>query len=1646
MNRDDLDLFSADERDLLEQELLDLHFGCHEDPAALEARLAKEPALRSLQQDVLRMASLLEVAAKPQQPEIALRRPNVRRRRLQGPALRLVAAMAAAAAILLGFLVAHRLLDAELDAAQRGRLHVTVSGPAAVPAGAPWSFTVETRDLLGARVASRVRWQAFGDGPGALAAGEAAAAEGTATIAMAADLRAPQRVEVTAENGTDECKQVLALRTAAAAPMVHVSTDRPVYRPGDAVLVRAVALDRLTLLPRRHQVPVYARLLDAKGAPIGHELDHVAAETAGTACFSFAIPPESAGGVHKVEVGARDGSFPSEVAEVVVRPFVAPKLKKDVVLDRRSYAPGARGSAEIRAERMGGGAAAGAVVTAVLVLDGDKVWSQPGIALDASGRARVRFEVPQAVREGAARFVATIADGGVVETEVEPFVVPTGRVLVAAFPEGGELIAGVENTVYLECTDPLGRPVDGAGVVLDDRGDTVARFRTAHQGRAKVAFVPGANAGYRVQLAGQGEPQALPAVREHGVALQLLGDRIAAGANLRMKVHGRGSGPWLLGVFCRGVLVGQTTLRADERGELRATADVALPADAQGVLRATVFDQTLRPVAERLVHRAAARHVAVEIASKRATLAPGERQEVTVRTRDEAGRSIAANVGLTVADLAAVSLGSEPRIGLADCASLFADVERLEDVGDFFAGAAESPRNVDLLLGTRGWRRFVWRNDDAAKAAIAAHGDWAQGLLAREGFSQTPQVHSNLAAASAAVQPLQESARSSERRLHDAAMLVLCVLLLLAAGEAGAAVLRRTGATRVLPQMLGGAVAAGLLLFAVVVLRPGTIGGTGDTLEAAMPVADFAGGAGAAPPPGFDVFRVDGKPGEAPWVDDVSVVRRFAEDTDHAFGFAFHAENAAKEPVRDRIEAVAEPALVADLDGFGVDMRERAELAKVKALRRDVALRAYAHRRVANADHRGDFTPTICWQPLLRTNDAGEATVAFDTSDAVTTWTVHADAHAAAGGTGRVGQASARFATQLPFHLEPKLPDEISAGDRLLLPIAAIVEGDPTLAEVAVQATANAPLRVDGEGSLRIALRDGRGRVRLPVGADLGAGAAKLRLRGTAGRFTDDVAHELRIAPRGFPHARSFGGTVTAGSPASLRLSIPAEAIAGSGRLVLRLFPSPLSSLTQGLEGILQDPCGCFEQASSSNYPNTMVLTLLEASGDDVPAVAARARELLPRGYAKITGYECKQRGYEWFGGDPGHEALTAYGLLQFADMAKVHDVDAEMVQRTRQWLLARRDGRGGYGRNERALDTFGRAPLPITDAYVTYALLVSGMPAAELKTEVDALAARAAASGDAYELAVIACALAAANRPEAAAVRRHLATLQQTDGSLCGTSTSITGSGGRDLAVETTGFAMLAWLDEPEFAARTRSAAEFLLSCRSARGTFGATQATITALRALTRYAAATRTMRAPGSLRVFDGSRKLAERAFAAGQAEAIAFELWPLLAQGEHELRLELDGGGTALPWACDLGYHAELPADDPETKVAIRTSLRAASVAEGATVALDVEVRNRGAEGLPMTMAIVGLPAGLELPTKVLEDLQRANAFAFWELRGRELAIYWRDLAPAATKKVALDLVARIPGTSTGPASRAYLYYTPLQKRWAAPLAVEVTAAR
>ena len=163
-------------------------------------------------------------------------------------------------------------------------------------------------------------------------------------------------------------------------------------------------------------------------------------------------------------------------------------------------------------------------------------------------------------------------------------------------------------------------------------------------------------------------------------------------------------------------------------------------------------------------------------------------------------------------------------------------------------------------------------------------------------------------------------------------------------------------------------------------------------------------------------------------------------------------------------------------------------------------------------------------------------------------------------------------------------------------------------------------------------------------------------------------------------------------------------------------------------------------------------------------------------------------------------------------------------------------------------------------------------------------------------------------------------------------------------------------------------------------------------------------------------------------------------------EVEIEL-LAAGSEQLAYTVDISYHAITPESHEDCPLEITTQWNAdsaddGSVAAGDTLTVETRLENRNDSGQPMTVAIVGLPGGVEPRAEQLDELREQGRFDYYELRGREVVFYWRTLAPRAVHEVSFDVTATIPGKYTGPASRAYLSYTAEQKRWIEPLAIEI----
>jgi len=91
---------------------------------------------------------------------------------------------------------------------------------------------------------------------------------------------------------------------------------------------------------------------------------------------------------------------------------------------------------------------------------------------------------------------------------------------------------------------------------------------------------------------------------------------------------------------------------------------------------------------------------------------------------------------------------------------------------------------------------------------------------------------------------------------------------------------------------------------------------------------------------------------------------------------------------------------------------------------------------------------------------------------------------------------------------------------------------------------------------------------------------------------------------------------------------------------------------------------------------------------------------------------------------------------------------------------------------------------------------------------------------------------------------------------------------------------------------------------------------------------------------------------------------------------------------------------------------------------------------------MTLAVIGIPGGLEPRQEQLSELVKSGKIDFYEILGRRLAIYLREMDKGQEVKFRIDVIGKFAGTYSGPASSIYRYYTNEHKRWNEPLKVNI----
>ena len=1340
-------------------------------------------------------------------------------------------------------------------------------------------------------------------------------------------------VESTSSQGTVVHEEAVYV---GRAYNILVSTDKPVYQPGQTIHIRSLALDSLALKPA-HAQPLMLTVTD----PAGNKVYHRAIPTSdfGVAAADFPIGALATSGDYVItaEMGPVEST-----RTVEVKPYNLPRFKVEFVPDKEYYLPGETATGEIHATYFFGKPVAGGDVNlTAYVTDVDRFQvHQLSGATDADGVFRYEFPVPdyfvgrldnQTAPLDLEITVTDTADHP--ETIDESLTVAERTLLVSAVPESGALRPGLENIVYLDVAYPDGRAAPAAleiassvlsdtlSVVTDDNG--LAEFRlTPPTGATPVITVTATTAG------GESTVQPLSLDAATGANAVLLRPdraeyRIGDSMNLDIYVGGTARTVYL------DVIKGRQSFALAPLPVMDGMAQAAIDIDGSllGTLELNAYVVTDRGEIVRdrrlvLVNPAPAK---VDVALDADTYRPGATATIEL-TAARDGEPLQGVLGVSIVDESVFSVEAqdpgfartyfllerellEPRYEIHGFSNL--DDDQTSPYDD----NPDSYRTSQL---------------QGSPASAQAHNTALMGFFAEE-LAAMPLPAT--APSPSATTPLQAVAWGWLTRVP---------LLLPLAGLA-----LYDGTRRRRKLLLG---------FVLLALAAGVY-----TACAAAPAA----------------------PAAAPAAQQV------------------------------------------------------AETTATRGQESTPRLRQF-------------FPETLYWQPELATDADGRATIQVPVADSITTWRVSVLASDADGNLGS-GEASLRVFQE--FFVEPDLPRFLTVGDEIDVPVSIYNYLDqPQTVNLSVTAAPWFELREPGTQEVSLAPNEVRAAY-IPIRV-LAFGQQDFQVTARGPFASDAVLRTVEVLPDGAPRTEVASGRLAPNQ--RIPINIPANAIPGTGRVTVRLYPGIVAQAVAGLEAMLQRPSGCFEQTSSTSYPNTLILDYLRSTGQTDPDLELRAEYLVNLGYQRLLTFEVPgyPGGFSLFGDPLPKTILTAFGLMQFADIDRVSYVDPALLARTADFLIGRQQPNGAWNADDMFVEVAETQPGEggdvSTTAYLVWALADAGFgDSPAVMRGLDYLdSAYTPTDSDPYVLALVTNAYLAAGRPAEALLttlaRQAVAVTEDSVAWRTGATTWLA-SYGPVADLEATAMATMALLRGHQHLDVAEAGLVYITSRRGALGAYQTTQATVLSLKALL-LAAQLGGEDGEASVTVaLDGGRTY-QVEFAGVSTDVVKEVTFDDLAAGPGEIAIEIEGPKAiqyqvnteyVLPWA-----DVEASADGVQpVSIDVTYDRHEMQLNDTVGVTARVEVATPGTVGT--LLVDLGVPPGFTPLTSDLDALVAAKTVDRYEVTGRQIIFYLTNVARGEVRELHYRLLARYPIRGQTPPSTAYDYYAPDQSATEPPQRVTVT---
>ncbi|MBD3630872.1 TonB-dependent receptor plug domain-containing protein [Cyclobacterium sp.] len=279
---------------------------------------------------------------------------------------------------------------------------------------------------------------------------------------------------------------------------------------------------------------------------------------------------------------------------------------------------------------------------------------------------------------------------------------------VQFFPEGGNLVAGLTGKVAFKATGADGLGLEVSGELYDDSGSKITDFKSRHEGMGVFELKPLASAQYTAKVNfpdGNSQNIPLPVVSSYGyqMSIQHQEEMILASISSNLEKDEK----LLLTGIAQDELI--YTASVIVRATKDTVIEIPKSKFPTGITRLTLAKESGEPVSERLVFIDHEDQVRVSIKANQSQFTSRELVALEIVAKDQEGNPLATELSLAVTDdLLAGKNPTE--FDIQSYLLLSSEVKGfIASPGYYFNKENQDRQEVlDLLLMTQGWRGFTW--------------------------------------------------------------------------------------------------------------------------------------------------------------------------------------------------------------------------------------------------------------------------------------------------------------------------------------------------------------------------------------------------------------------------------------------------------------------------------------------------------------------------------------------------------------------------------------------------------------------------------------------------------------------------------------------------------------------------------------------------------------------------------------------------------------------------------------------------------------------------------------------------------------------------------------------------------------------------